>query len=170
MIRGSIPASIPITFRIRTTSAFCATVSASCAMSCARSPWIPSAARNCRRERLANPTPTSTHTFERPRPPSSMHRCTCRVGDDELAVVDSQLRVHGVAQSARCRCVRDAGDHQLQHPRDRAGDRRVGVRRHTRTRSDDARIGWRVVRHACARAGAHCFGHERFRLLGMIYR
>ena len=23
--------------------------------------------------------------------------CTCRVGDDELAVVDSQLRVHGLA-------------------------------------------------------------------------
>ena len=52
---------------------------------------------------------------------------TAKMGraDDPLAVVDAQLRVHGVARPARRRRERDAHHHQRQHQRADADDRRA---------------------------------------------
>ena len=49
---------------------------------------------------------------------------TCKMGSDPLAVVDRELRVHGIEGSARCRCVDHADADQRQHQCARDHDRR----------------------------------------------
>ena len=58
---------------------------------------------------------------------------TCRMGVDELAVVDPGLRVHGIDGLRVADAVGDAGDLVRQHPRSHDDDRRASRRpRHRR--------------------------------------
>jgi CheY-like chemotaxis protein len=50
---------------------------------------------------------------------------TCRMGTDEHAVVDAELRVQGVEGAARDRCLGDAVTGQRQHQRHRVRNRRT---------------------------------------------
>ena len=53
---------------------------------------------------------------------------TCKMGHDPLAVVDAQLRVHGIA-GLRCRrCLDHAADRLRQHQRPNHHDRRKSRR------------------------------------------
>ena len=49
---------------------------------------------------------------------------TCKMGSDGLAVVDRELRVHGIDGLARCRCFDHADADQRQHQCTRDHDRR----------------------------------------------
>ena len=49
---------------------------------------------------------------------------TCKMGNDPMAVVDPELRVHGIAGPARCRRLDHADADQRQHQRAQHHDRR----------------------------------------------
>ena len=94
--RATSRALIHVTFRIRTTCASCATASASCAKSCGGTPLDAfrgeelSPGRGCTSDADIDAHIRKTAT-------TVQHAsCTCRIGRDESAVVDPQLRVRGV--------------------------------------------------------------------------
>ncbi len=64
---------------------------------------------------------------------------SCRMGIDELAVVDPELRVHGIDRPPRRRRVRDADRLVREHARADADDRRA--RRRPRRRIDRREVG-----------------------------
>ena len=63
-------------------------------------------------------TDAELDAFVRARAETAFHpSCSCKMGYDDMAVVDDEGRVHGRGSAARRRCVDHAADHHGQSQR-----------------------------------------------------
>jgi hypothetical protein len=90
--------------------------------------------------------------------------CSCMMAQHAMAVVDDQLRVHGVGKPPRDRRLGDAGGHLNQHERADNHDCREGRRDHQRRSA--AKIGGVAIydlqpcRTCCRCAASPCRASE----------